>query len=208
MPEMRPEVTGPRSHIEAFGRKTAALVVAEAKAQPPAQRAQFLANAMEALGPGTAARAGATAKKLVDMGHSPATAIEDSVAHAVMAATVRDLKSANRKSGKLANLDRLASSVSRTKPHMQAAAAKHIAPLTRSTTKLKNDLGALYGSPAALGMGQVTEGSPAPASPATILTPMNLLIGAVVGIGGYYAWHNRKTITRNAKKLARKAGLR
>lgn len=208
VPEMRPEVTGPRSHIEAFGRKTAALVVAEAKAQPPAQRAQFLANAMEALGPGTAARAGATAKKLVDMGHSPATAIEDSVAHAVMAATVNDLKSAKRATGKLSNLDRLAGRVRQTKPQMQAAAAKHIGPLAQSTEKLKSDLGALYGSPAALGMGQVTEGSAVTAAPATLLTPRNLLIGAVVGIGGYYAWQNRKSIARNAKRLARKAGLR
>lgn len=208
VPEMRPEVTGPRSHIEAFGRKTAALVVAEAKAQPPAKRAQFLANAVEALGPGTAARASATAKKLVEMGQSPATAVEDSVAHAVMAATVNDLKSANRATGKLANLDRLASRVRQTKPQMQAAAAKHIGPLTRSTEKLKSDLGALYGSPAALGMGQVTEGSTLAPVPTTLLTPRNLLIGAVVGIGGYYAWQNRKSIARNAKRLARKAGLR
>ena len=209
MPEMRPEVTGPRSHIEAFGRKTAALVVAEAKAQPPAVRAQFLANAVDALGPGTAARASVTAKKLVDAGQSPATAVEDSVAHAIMAATVNDLKSANRALGRLPNLDRLASRVNRTKPQMQAAAARHIGPLTQSVQKLKNDLGALYGSPAALGMGQVTDGSAiTPPPPTTLLTPRNLLIGAVVGIGGYYAWQNRKSITRNAKRLARKAGLR
>lgn len=209
MPEMRPEVTGPRSHIEAFGRKTAALVVAEAKVQPPAKRAEFLAKAVESLGPGMAARAGATAKKLVEMGQSPASAVEDSVAHAVMAATVNDLKSANRKRGKLANLDRLASSVRQTKPQMQAAASKHIGPLVQDTAKLKSDLGALYSSPAALGMGQVTEGAAiAPAAPATLLTPRNLLIGAVVSIGGYYAWQNRKSISRNAKRLARKAGLR
>jgi hypothetical protein len=209
MPEMRPEVTGPRSHIEAFGRKTAALVIAEAKAQPPAARAPFLAKAIEALGPGTAARASATAKKLVESGASPTTAIEDSVAHAVMAATVNDLKSGNRANGKLANLDRLATCVSRTRPQMQAAAAKHIGPLAQDTAKLKSDLGALYSSPAAHGMGQITTGSAITPPPATtLLTPMNLLIGAAVGIGGYYAWQNRKSITRNAKRLARKAGLR
>jgi hypothetical protein len=210
MPEMRPEVTGPRSHIEAFGRKTAALVIAEAKAQPPDARAPFLAKAIEALGPGTAERASATAKKLVASGASPTTAIEDSVAHAVMAATVNDLKSGNRANGKLANLDRLAMCVNRTRPQMQAAAAKHIGPLAQNTAKLKSDLGALYGSPAALDMGQVTTGSAITAPPATttLLTPMNVLIGALVVGGGYYAWQNRKTITRNAKRLARKAGLR
>jgi hypothetical protein len=210
VPEMRPEVTGPRSHIEAFGRATAALVVAEAKAQPPAKRAEFLARAVESLGPGMAARAGATAKKLVEGGQSPATAVEDSVAHAVMAAAVNDLKSANRVRGKLANLDRLAGCVRQTKAQMQQQAVKHIAPLTRDTEKLKNDLGALYASPAARGMGQVTEGGvTAPAAPAaTFFTPRNLIIGAVVGIGGYYAWQNRKKIVRNAKKIARKAGIR
>jgi hypothetical protein len=209
VPEMRPEVTGPRSHIEAFGRATASLVVAEAKAQPPAKRAEFLAKAVESLGPGMAARAGATAKKLVESGQAPAAAVEDSVAHAVMAATVNDLKSASRAKGKLANLDRLASCVQQTRPQMQQNALKHIAPLARDTAKLKSDLGALYASPAALGMGQVTEGSTAaPAAPTTLFTPRNLLIGAVVGIGGYYAWQNRKKIVRNARRLARKAGLR
>jgi len=210
VPEMRPEVTGPRSHIEAFGRATAALVVAEAKAQPPAKRAEFLARAVESLGPGMAARAGATAKKLVEGGQSPAAAVEDSVAHAVMAATVNDLKSANRVRGKLANLDRLAGTVRQTKAQMQQEAIKHIAPLTRDTEKLKNDLGALYASPAARGMGQITEGGiTVPAAPAaTFFTPRNLIIGAVVGIGGYYAWQNRKKIVRNVKKIARKAGIR
>jgi hypothetical protein len=92
---------------------------------------------------------------------------------------------------------------------MQAAAAKHIGPLAQDTAKLKSDLGALYSSPAAHGMGQITTGSAITSPPATtLLTPMNLLIGALVGVGGYYAWQNRKSITRNAKRLARKAGLR
>lgn len=210
VPEMRPEVTGPRSHIEAFGRKAAALVVAEAKARPPATRSQFVANAIEALGPGMAARASATAKKLVEMGHPPQTALEDTIAHAVMHAAVSDLQSAKRARGKLPNLDRLAGRVSQMKPQMQAAAVKHIAPLTQNTKALKSDLGALYGSPAALGMGQVSEGSSIStvSAPMTLLTPRNLIITAVVGIGGYYAWQNRKKIARNAKRLARKAGLR
>lgn len=208
VPEMRPEVTGPRSHIEAFGRKAAGLIVAEAKAQPAAARSQFLVNAIEALGPGTAARASATAKRLVDLGHKPETALEDAIAHAVMHATATDLKGTNRGLGRLPNLDRLVTRVNRTKPHMQAAAAKHIGPLVQNTQKLRNDLGALYSSPAALGMGQVAEGGSTIAAAPTLLTPRNLLIGAVVGIGGYYAWQNRKAITRNAKRLARKAGLR
>lgn len=208
VPEMRPEVTGPRSSIEAFGRKAANLIVSEAKMRPAASRAQFVANAIEALGPGMASSASATAKKLVDMGHPPATALEDSIAHAVMQATVNDLKSAKRARGKLPKLDKLAGCVSQTKPQMQAAAVKFIAPLTQNTKALKNDLGALYGSPAAAGMGQIAEGSAITTAPTTLLTPMNLLIASVVGIGGYYAWQNRKKIARNAKKLARKAGLR
>lgn len=211
MPEMRPEVTGPRSHIEAFGRATAALIVKEAKAQPSvAKRAEFLTRAVDSLGPGMADRTAVTVKKLVQSGQEPNAAVEDAVAHAVMAATVNDLKSASRAQGKLGSLDRLASRVSQTRGMMQQHALKHIAPLTRDTTKLKNDLGALYASPAAHGMGQVTSGSAAaPASTQTaLLTPRNLLIGAVIGIGGYYAWQNRKKIVRNAKRLARKAGLR
>jgi hypothetical protein len=208
VPEMRPEVTGPRSHIEAFGRKTANLIVAEAKTQPLTARSQFVANAIEALGPGMAARASATAKKLVDMGYKPETALEDTIAHVVMHATVRDLQGAKRARGKLPNLDRLAGRIQKTKPQMQAAAAKHLGPLTKSTEKLKGDLGALFGSPAALGMGQVSEGSTSIVATPTLLTPRNLLLTAVVGIGGYYAWQNRKKIMRNARKLARKAGLR
>lgn len=206
VPDMRPEVTGPRSHIEAFGRKAAALIVNEAKAKPPAARAQFVANAIEALGPGIAASTSATAKKLVDMGHPPATALEDSIAHAVMSAAVSDLQSAKRARGKLTRLDRLAGSVAQTKPQMQAAAVKHLAPLTQNVKTLKSDLGALYSSPAAAGMGQITE--TATVSAPTLFTPRNLLIGAVIGIGGYYAWQNRKKIARNAKRFARKAGLR
>jgi hypothetical protein len=148
------------------------------------------------------------AKRLVDAGQSPSTAVEDSVAHAIMNSTVSDLKSAKRSLGRLPNLDRLSSRVNRTRPQMQAAAVRHIGPLTRSTAALKGDLGALYGSPAALGMGQIAEGSSITAAPMALLTPRNLLITAVVGIGGYYAWQNRKKIARNAKKFARKAGLR
>lgn len=215
VPEMRPEVTGPRSHIEAFGRKAASLIVNEAKAKPPAARAQFVANAVESLGTGLSANVSNTAKKLVNMGHPPATALEDSIAHAVMSAAVSDLQSAKRGRGKLTRLDRLAGCVQQTKPQMQAAAVKHLAPLTQNSQTLKSDLGALYGSPAAAGMGQITESTSTSLAPTTLLTPRNLIIGAVIGIGGYYAWQNRRKIARNARKiarsakrLARKAGLR
>jgi hypothetical protein len=41
-------------------------------------------------------------------------------------------------------------------------------------------------------MGQVTQDSPAAGSTVTtLLTPRNLLIGAVIGVGSYYAWQNR-----------------
>jgi hypothetical protein len=175
--------------------------VAEAKTHSPATRSAFLANATEALGPGASARAAATAKKLVEMGRPSESALEDSLAHAVMHATAEDLKGA-RLGGSLPRLDKLASRVSRSKTAMQASAAKHIAPLASDSGKLKSDLGAFYGSPAMAGVGQV-----APASEPTLFTTRNVLIGLVLAGGGYLAWQNRKSIQRNAKRLAKKVGL-
>jgi len=208
--DLRAESTGPRSHIEAFGRKVASLVMEEAKAQPPHARSMFLANAIESLGPRMSARAKAVADQMVSMGYEPSRAMEDVVAHCVMHAAVRDLRSAERQSGRLANLDRLAGSVRLSRGKMQAAAAKHIAPLARNTASLKSDLGALYSSSCARGMGQVSPSDPASATvpvPASMFTTRNLLIAAAVGGVAYLGWTNRKSIKRNAKRLARKVGL-
>lgn len=209
-PEMRAESTGPRSHIEAFGRKVATLVMVETNGQSPAARSQFLVNALEALDPGMASRAKGVADRLVSMGYDPARAMEDVVAHCVMHAAVQDLRSAKRVNGSLPRLDRLATVSRRTRGKMQAAAAKHIAPLTRNSAKLKSDLGALYGSSAGRGMGQVaTETTTTAVVPAAagLLTTKNLIIAGAVGGLGYLLWTNRKSIKRNARKLARKVGL-
>jgi hypothetical protein len=207
-PDMRAEVTGPRSHIEAFGRKVASLVMSEAKSQPGNSGPRFLANALESLGPNMSARAKAVADRMVAMGYEPSRAMEDVVAHCVMHAAVRDLRSSNRRSGALPSLDRLAGSAVRTRKGMQAAAVKHIAPLTRSTAALKSDLGSLYSSSCGRGMGQVaTDAATTSAAPATVFTTRNLLIAAAVGGIAYLGWTNRKSIQRNAKKFARKVGL-
>lgn len=206
LPEMRPESTGPRSHVEAFGRKAASLVVKEAAMMPPQARSAFLSNAIETLGPGMAARANEIAAKLVSMGYPSQNALEDVVAHCVMHAAVKDLMAGR---GRLQRLDRLADTVRATKGEMRAAAGKHIAPLARSKQALKNDLGSLYRSPAAAGMGQIEETAPPSASavPSNLFSARNLIIAGVVAGAGYYAWTNRKKITRNAKKLAKRVGL-
>lgn len=214
VPEMRPEATGPRSHIEAFGRKTAAALIEEARVHTPATRSRFIASALEAMGPGTALRANTIAQRLVQMGYPPEAALEDVVAHCVMHAAMRDLtQSAGRR---LPRLDRLASAVSRARPKMQQAAAKHVAPMTQNKNALRADLGALMASPAGRGMGQVAPESTTLAPvPTGLLTPRNLLIAGVLGVGGYLAWTNRRALQRNAKKigrdarkLARRVGLR
>lgn len=207
VPEMRQSESGPRSHVEAFGRKAARLIMTEAKSLAPKDRSRFVAQAADSLGAGTAVRTGSTAKRLVDLGQQPESALEDTLAHAIMHATVKDLQGVARSKGSLPNLDRLSTCVKHTRAPMQAAAAAHLGPLVRDQNAMKGDLGALFSSAAVAGMGQVTAEPVASTSP-SFITPTRLLIGAAIGIGGYFAWSNRKSITRNAKKLARKAGLR
>jgi len=205
--ELRPEVTGPRSHVEAFGRAAAKLVVAEAKSQAPAARGVFIESATKALGPTASENVAKVAKTLVDMGHSPETALEDTLAHAIMHATARDLQNGR---GSLPSLDRLAGRVRRTRGAMQKEALKHIAPLVKSKPAKQADLSCLYRSPAASGMGQVSTDATATSaatSGSTLFTTRNLIIAGLLGAGGYWAWTNRKTITRNAKRWARKAGF-
>lgn len=205
-PEMRPEVTGPRSHIEAFGRKAAKSLVTEAKQYRAADRGKFLSAAMDALGPGGAARCKKAADMLSRMGYRPDVALEDAMAHCIMHAAVKDLtqKSKNNASA-LPRLDKMASQTRQQAPQMRQAAGQHLAPLTANRGELRKDLGALHGSPAAAGIGAVAEGAAeAPAAPkAGLLTTRNIMIGAGVGLGAWLLFSNRKAIAKNIKKLVK-----
>jgi len=201
MSGMRPEVTGPRSHVEAFGRKAAKLVIAEAQMQPPENRSRFLNAAVDSLGTGTSAKASQVAQKLIQLGYRPDVALEDVLAHAIMHATAKDLTQPKFRSSALPRLDALASKIKRTKPAMQNAAVEHLHPLTQDPKTLKGDLGALYASPAARGMGQVAEGGTQPAVSEGVFTAKNLLIAGAVGGLGYVLFANRKAIVKNIKKV-------
>jgi hypothetical protein len=202
-------VTGPRSHVEAFGRKASAALLEESRYHRPENRAGFLTAAIEALGPGAAERARATAGALVKLGYRPDVAFEDAVAHSVMHAAVKDLTQSGKNNGaQLPRLDRLASHLSQTKSALQAAAAQHLQPLTSSNKELRSDLGALYASPAARGMGVVDNGEPTPPPTTTtesagVFTPKNMLIAGGLGLGAWLLWGQRKKIVKNLKKLTR-----
>lgn len=206
-PDMRMETTGPTSHVEAFSRKTAAAIVSEATTlQSQEQRSRFLTNAMEALGPGMSARCNAVAAKLVKLGYRPDQALVDTMAHCVMHATAHDLGARRAKRGRLSRLDTLSKRLNRSRPAVQQAAAQHLGPLTKSEAALKSDLGALYNARAA-GMGQVAEGTStaiATTGSSSNVT-RNLLIAGGVGLVGYLAWANRKSLMRNARRLNRRA---
>jgi hypothetical protein len=209
--QMRPEATGPRSHVEAFGRKAAACLVQEARGHHPQGRTQFLASAIELLGPGEAERCRRAADQLIQLGYRADVALEDAIAHCVMHAAVKDLtQKRKRNAAQLPRVDRMATKTQSTKGAMQAAAAKHLGPLTRKKDALKRDLGALYASPAAKGMGMVANGTTdAPivngASPDAkgVFTPRNLLLAGGAAALGYVLFTNRKAIAKNIKKLAK-----
>lgn len=209
--QLRPEATGPRSHIEAFGRKAARIIVEESMVYGPENRSRFLNDAVVALGPQAAAQARAAADRLIELGYRQDVAFEDALAHLVMHATVRDLTDKRRGSrpSLLPRLDAMAARVSRRKPALKTAAAEHLAPLTSNGGELRRDLGALYHSPAGRGIGQVAEDtvdpseSP-PVAPTGIFTTRNVLIAGGVGLGVYLLFRNRKAIAKNAKRLMRK----
>lgn len=203
MPQMRPEVTGPRSHIEAFGRKTAAAVMSEARAHRPEHRGQFLNNALVALGPVASRRCRETADRLIKLGYRADTALEDAVAHTIMHAVAKDL---TEKGSALPRLDRLAKRIRREKPAVREAAAAHVAPLIKSKAALKSDLGALYASPAGAGIGQVTAEdvtAPPSAPEPGLVTPRNVAIAGGLGLGAYFLYANRKKLMKNLKKLVK-----
>jgi hypothetical protein len=202
---MRPEVTGPRSHVEAFGRKAARCVIEEAQGQPMQARNGFLVAAIEALGPGSAQRARSAADALVKLGYRQDVAFEDALAHLVMHAAANDLSRKKASRSALPRLDRMAAYIRSNQPKLRAAAAQHIAPLTEDNGKLRSDLGALYASPAGRGLGQVTNGSsPAVPEPSpTMLSGKNLLIAGGIGVGAYLLYANRDKLKKNLKKLVK-----
>jgi hypothetical protein len=208
---LRPDTTGPRSHIEAFGRKSATTLLEEARGHSPQSREKFLHNAIQSLGPNMSATARKIADNLISMGYPPSVAFEDALAHCVMHATVRDLfERATGKAKTLPRLDKMSGHVQRKSSEMRQHAAKHLIPLTKSTEDLRRDVGALYGSPCARGLGQASEGeSPIAPTPngasakAPLVTPRNLLIAGGVGVGAYLLFSNRKKIVSNIKKMVR-----
>jgi hypothetical protein len=202
-PEMRQEATGPRSHIEAFSRQAAKLIVQEAAAHAPKDRSRFLASAAESLGSGAAKQTAAMTQKLVEYGYPPTAALEDTLAHVVMRATMADLAK-----GRTAKLNKLAGRVTRSRAAMQQAAAQHLTPLQRDANALKKDVAALMSSPAKLGMGAVGDAASDASAAAAVAKPSlfsvkNVLIGGAVLGGGYLLWANRKKIVKNVKKLVR-----
>lgn len=207
--QMRPEVTGPRSHVEAFGRKAARCLIAEAQSHQPQHRGAFLQRALDALGPGGSAKAKATADRLIQLGYRQDVALEDAAAHLIMHATVSDLtdKRRARRKSMLPRLDAMTRSVSGQASQLRRAAEQHVAPLVANGGELRKDLGALYSSPAARGMGEVTNGEvpgSGPQSPAPskgIVTTKNVLITAGVGTGLYLLYRNRAAIKKNVKKM-------
>lgn len=208
--QMRPEVTGPRSHIEAFGRLAARCVLLEARAHRPEGRGRFLQSALDALGPDGAARAKAAADRLIQMGYRQDVALEDATAHLIMHAATQDLtdKRRKRRPSALPRLDAMSRRIAGQQSTLREAAANHLMPLTQDGGKLRQDLGALYHSPAARGMGQVTNGEGAPSAngngngePKKLLTTKNMLIAGGLGLGFYYLFSNRKEIAKNMKKM-------
>ncbi len=193
---LRPEVTGPRSHIEAFGRRAAKSVLEEARMiQDRRARSAFLAHATSSLGPKMAARAKSVADGLVKLGYPADVAIEDALAHCVMHALMRDFEDRRTNGGGLPRVDKMAAGMRSKQAEVRKAAADHVQPLASDPKKLQADLGAFYASRSALGLGQVDSAAssspaaanlarPASASSPTLFTPRNVMIGvAVLGLG-------------------------
>lgn len=199
---LRPEPTGPRSHIEAFGRDAARCVVAEARMRSGADRDRFLAQAAESLGPQMSARCRTVADQLIALGYRADHALEDAIAHCVMHAAVSDLTaSRGRSSTVLPRLDRLAQKLTRSNGTLRDSAKAHIAPLATRPQVLQGDLQRLYASPSVRGIGAFGTSDETATTDSTLKTA--LVVGAV-GLGGWLLWSNRKSIVKNARKLKRR----
>lgn len=210
MPSMRPENTGPRSHIEAFGRAAAKAVVDESRTiSNPSARSAFLSRATEALGIGQANRCRQVAERLVAMGFRPDTALEDTLAHCVMHATMRDLADRAKGQEGLPRIDRMGANVRANAPVLRQAVVDHLAPIASDKARAQADVAALVSSPAASGMGQVATPDTAAAAPSS--APRNLLLGAaVIGVGYYFLTQTKqgKSVQQNVKRTARKFARR
>lgn len=207
MPQMRPDVTGPRSHVEAFGRMAAKCVIREAQAHQPGNRGRFLANAMEALGPGATDRAKRAADRLMAMGYRQDIAFEDALAHLIMHATAKDLTEKKKRTATLLpRLDRMSKQVVHRSGDLRQAANSHLAPIASNGDALRKDLGALFASPAGQALGTVSEEAVAPETETpsgggSVFSTRNMLIAGGVGLGAYVLYANRKTIKKNLKKI-------
>jgi hypothetical protein len=202
------------SKIESFGWNIANALVKESKGMQRQWRDQFLARAMDSLGPGLSKKCSRVAQKLIAMGYPPEKAIAHVMAHCVMHATMDDLVSRQRRGGKggLRRISNLAAAAPQTP--VTELATKIVAPVAASQAALTTEISALKASPTAVqGMGQVaqdTASAPVPAAmiPANgVFTGKNMLIAGGVGLGAFLLWRNRKSLKKNAKKFARKVGL-
>lgn len=208
---MRGERTGPRSHIEAFGRQVAKAVVNEARIiQQPAARAIFVTQAAEALGIGQAARCREVAERLVKMGSAPDAALEDTLAHCVMNATLRDIADRSKGKSGLPRIDKMSRKVRVNAGAIRQAVATHVAPLVANQAAANADIQTLASSPSAGGMGQVLT----PEAPPTN-TNRNLLLGAAaLGIGYLLLTKTdqgqavQKNVSKHARRFARKIGVK
>jgi hypothetical protein len=204
MPSMRPERTGPRSHIEAFGRAAAKAVVDEARMiSNPTVRSSFLTQATEALGAGQAAKCRQVSERLVAMGYRPDTALEDTLAHCVMHATMKDMADRAKGRSGLPRIDKMGEKLRANSGVLQQAVVAHVAPIAGNKNAAQADVAALVSSPAALGMGQVATPEAAP----TASMGRNLLLGAAaVGVGYYFLTQTKqgRSVQRNVKRHARK----
>ena len=214
VPQNQPPVvpTGPASqNIERFGHEVASTIVRGAATLPAEQRGRFIANAIEALGPGLSQRANRTAKRLVELGHPKEVALHDTLAHLVMHVTGGDLAKAVDQTkrgrrpaqGTLPSISRL---TERTGPvvggRIKQLRSALLATAESTPAGAAGELGSFYASQANgkigwLGLGETeppatpltTPVQPAVAQAPTptqgLLRPRNLLIGAAV-LGGAY----------------------
>lgn len=210
---LRPERTGPRSHIEAFGRAAARAVVEEAKTISPSMRSMFLTQAIESLGRGQAARCREVADRLVAMGYPSDVALEDTIAHCTMHAIMHDLSDRAKGRTGLPRIDKMGAKIRANSVALQQAVADHVAPLDVDKSKAAADVAAFATSPAAAGMGQVAPAEGA--VPAAAPVARNLIVGAaVVGVGYYLLTQTsrgksvQRNIKKHAHKFARKIGVK
>lgn len=185
--QLRPVPSGPQSHIEAYGRGAASIVMFAAKRIPDVKmRSMFIDQALNSLGPRAKTIATKTVQKLIQFGYPSEKALEDTVAHLIMHATAKEMRWGSH----LPHLDILVQRTGAWGRNIAQHASETIGPIVNNAEQKKVDLGRLFNSPAGQAMGRLGEDVPAPASPSSssILTPKNLLIGGVVAVGGYFLW--------------------